>query len=167
MNYQFYNNFIKIGGSGATFGLCLLLLFFAHSKQFKAIGRLAIGPEIFTINEPIIFGLPIVLNPLMVIPFILNPIIMALVAYISMRIGLVPLTNGVNIPWTTPPIIAGFLVSGWRGAVLNIVQILISVAVYLPFFKTADKLAVDAENKKAAEEAAKQEVEGELKSAVN
>ncbi|EHN58739.1 MULTISPECIES: PTS sugar transporter subunit IIC [Oenococcus] len=167
VNYQFYNNFIKIGGSGATFGLCLLLLFFAHSKQFKAIGRLAIGPEIFTINEPIIFGLPIVLNPLMVIPFILNPIIMALVAYISMRIGLVPLTNGVNIPWTTPPIIAGFLVSGWRGAVLNIVQILISVAVYLPFFKTADKLAVDAENKKAAEEAAKQEVVGELKSAVN
>ena len=60
-------------------------------------------------------------------------------------IGLVPLTNGVNIPWTTPPIVSGFLVSGWRRAVLNIVQILVSAGVYYPFFKTADKLAYDTE----------------------
>lgn len=64
---------------------------------------------------------------------------------ISMSTGLVPLTNGVNIPWTTPPVISGFLVSGWRGAVLNIVQILVSAAVYYPFFRTADKLAYDTE----------------------
>ncbi|WP_439425356.1 PTS sugar transporter subunit IIC [Oenococcus alcoholitolerans] len=152
VNYQFYNNFIKIGGSGATFGLCLLLLFFAKSKQFKALGRLAIGPEIFTINEPIIFGLPIVLNPLMVIPFILTPIVMALIAYLSMRIGLVPLTNGVNIPFTTPPIIAGFIVSGWRGAVLNVVQIIVSLFIYLPFFRTADKLAYAQEAEKEREQ---------------
>jgi len=147
VNFQFYSNFIKIGGSGATFGLCLLLLFVAKSKQFRALGKLSIAPEIFTINESIIFGLPIVLNPIMLVPFILTPIILCIIAYVSMSIGLVPYTNGVNIPWTTPPIIAGFLISGWKGAVLNIVQIIISALVYFPFFKVADKLAVMKEIK--------------------
>lgn len=149
VNYQFYSNFIKIGGSGATFGLALLLFFAAKSQQLKAIGKLAIFPEIFTINEPIIFGMPIVLNPVMLVPFILAPLFMTLIAYFSMATGLVPLTNGVNIPWTTPPILAGFLVSGWRGALLNVIQIVLSVLIYLPFFKTADKLALknEQENK--------------------
>ncbi|MGL9731000.1 PTS sugar transporter subunit IIC [Enterococcus sp. DIV0756] len=150
VNYQFYQNFIKIGGSGATFGLCLLLLFLAKSKQFKAIGKLSIIPEIFTINETITFGIPIVLNPIMIIPFILTPIVMTLMTYFSMSTGLVPLTNGVNIPWTTPPVIAGFLVCGWKGAVLNIVQIFVSAAIYFPFFKTADKMAYETEQKNEA-----------------
>ncbi|KGO32509.1 hypothetical protein Q757_00615 [Oenococcus alcoholitolerans] len=92
------------------------------------------------------------MNPLMVIPFILTPIVMALIAYLSMRIGLVPLTNGVNIPFTTPPIIAGFIVSGWRGAVLNVVQIIVSLFIYLPFFRTADKLAYAQEAEKEREQ---------------
>ncbi|PKG23522.1 PTS sugar transporter subunit IIC [Niallia nealsonii] len=147
VNYQFYSNFIKIGGSGATFGLCLLLLFLAKSKQFKALGKLSIAPEIFTINESIIFGLPIVLNPIMLVPFILTPVLLCIIAYVAMSTGLVPYTNGINIPWTTPPIIAGFLASGWRGAVLNVVQIVISALVYFPFFKVADNLAVKEEMK--------------------
>lgn len=148
VNYQFYSNFVKVGGSGATFGLCLLLLFAAKSKQLKALGKLSIGPEIFTINESIIFGMPIVLNPIMIVPFLLTPLVLCIVAYFAMSIGLVPLTNGVNIPWTTPPVISGFLVSGWRGAVLNIVQIGLSAAIYFPFFKIVDNMAVkeEAEN---------------------
>lgn len=145
VNYQFYSNFIKVGGSGATFGLCLLLLFFSRSEHFKSLGKLAIGPEIFNINEPQTFGIPIVLNPVMIIPFIIAPIAMTLVAYFSMKTGLVPLTNGVNIPWTTPPIISGLLICGWRGAVLQIVQMLLSVAIYFPFFRIADDMAVNAE----------------------
>ncbi|CZQ92716.1 PTS sugar transporter subunit IIC [Trichococcus ilyis] len=148
VNYQFYSNFVKVGGSGATFGLCLLLLFAAKSKQLKALGKLSIGPEIFTINESIIFGMPIVLNPIMIVPFLLTPLVLCIVAYFAMSTGLVPLTNGVNIPWTTPPVISGFLVSGWRGAVLNIVQIGLSAAIYFPFFKIVDNIAVkeEAEN---------------------
>ena len=145
VNYQFYANFVKVGGSGATFGLCLLLLFAAKSKQFRALGKLSIGPEIFTINESIIFGMPIVLNPIMIVPFLLTPLVLSTVAYFSMSTGLVPYTNGVNIPWTTPPVISGFLVSGWRGAMLNIVQIALSAAIYFPFFKIADNLAVKQE----------------------
>ncbi|MHC5249260.1 PTS sugar transporter subunit IIC [Enterococcus sp. LJL90] len=152
INYQFYQNFIKIGGSGATFGLVILLFFFSRSKQFKAIGKLSIIPEIFTINETIIFGIPIVLNPIMIIPFIITPIVMAIVAYFAMSSGLVPYTNGVNIPWTTPPILAGFLTCGWRGALLNIVQIGISLLIYLPFFKTADNLAYTNEQAREKEE---------------
>lgn len=145
INYQFYNNFIKVGGAGATFGLCLFLVFFAKSKQFKAIGKLSIIPEIFTINETITFGLPIVLNPVLMIPFLLTPIIMAVLAYFSMSTGLVPYPNGINIPWTTPPIISGLLVSGWQGAVLNVVQIVLSFFIYYPFAKIADNLALKSE----------------------
>lgn len=141
INYQFYSNFMKVGGAGGTMGLVIALLFFAKSKQFKTLGKLAIGPGFFGINEPLTFGIPLVLNPIMMIPFILSPIILAVVAYFAMSSGLVPFTNGTNIPWTTPPIIAGFLVSGWKGAILNVVQIFISFFVYYPFFKSADRLA--------------------------
>lgn len=141
VNFQFYSNFMKVGGFGGTFGLALLLVFAAKSTQFKMLGKLSIGPGIFGINEPLIFGIPIVLNPIMMIPFILTPLVLAIVAYFSMALGLVPFTNGTNIPWTTPPIIAGLLVSGWKGAVLNIVQIGISMVLYYPFFKSVDRLA--------------------------
>jgi PTS system cellobiose-specific IIC component len=141
INFQFYSNFMKVGGAGGTMGLVIALLFFAKSKQFKTLGKLAIGPGFFGINEPLTFGIPLVLNPIMMIPFILSPIILAVVAYFAMSSGLVPFTNGTNIPWTTPPIIAGFLVSGWKGAILNVVQIFISFFVYYPFFKSADRLA--------------------------
>ncbi len=141
INYQFYSNFIKIGGAGGTLGLALVMTFLAKSKQYKALGKLAVGPGIFNINEPIIFGIPVVLNPIMLIPFIITPLVLAAVAYVSMSIGLVPYTNGTNLPWTTPPIIAGLLLSGWRGALLNIVQIFISAGIYYPFFRIVDRMA--------------------------
>lgn len=141
INYQFYSNFIKIGGAGGTLGLALVMTFLAKSKQYKALGKLAVGPGIFNINEPIIFGIPVVLNPIMLIPFIITPLVLAAVAYVSMSIGLVPYTNGTNLPWTTPPIIAGLLLSGWRGALLNIVEIFISAGIYYPFFRIVDRMA--------------------------
>jgi PTS system cellobiose-specific IIC component len=145
VNYQFYNNFIKLGGSSATIGLAIACLFLAKSTQYKTLGKLAIIPAVFNINEPLIFGVPIVLNPMMMLPFILSPLIMCTLGYFSMKLGLVPITNGLQIPWTTPPILAGFLISGWKGALLNIVQILVSAALYLPFFRVVDQEALDKE----------------------
>ncbi|PLR79578.1 oligo-beta-mannoside permease IIC protein [Bacillus canaveralius] len=145
INFQFYSNFIKVGGFGGTLGLAFLLLLRSKSSQFKALGKLSIAPGFFGINEPIIFGIPIVLNPVLIIPFILTPLVLCVVAYFAMSSGLVPYTNGTNIPWTTPPVIAGFLVSGWKGALLNVVQIFISAAIYYPFFKSADRLAYKLE----------------------
>lgn len=145
VNYQFYSNFIKIGGAGATFGLALLCLFVAKSSQFKTLGKLAIGPAIFNINEPLIFGMPIVLNPILMIPFIIAPVVMTILTYILMDIGIVPLTNGVNIPWTTPPIVSGFLISGWQGAIWQIIEMGLSAVIFYPFFKLEDNKAYKIE----------------------
>lgn len=145
VNYQFYSNFIKVGGAGGTLGLAILCVFVAKSAQFKTLGKLAIAPGIFNINEPLIFGIPIVLNPVMMIPFILTPVVLAIVAYFAMATGLVDFTNGTNLPWTTPPIVSGFLLNGWRGALLQVVQIGLSMAIYFPFFKLEDNKAYQLE----------------------
>lgn len=154
INAQFYGNFVKLGGAGATIGLAFCALFFAKSKQYKTLGKLSLGPAIFNINEPLIFGIPIVLNPIMIIPFILMPLIMGTLTYFVMTLGLVPLTNGANIPWTTPPIVSGFLLSGWRGAVWQVIQIGLSGVLYYPFFRILDQKAylVETEGEEAAEE---------------
>lgn len=156
VNYQFYSNFVKLGGAGATFGLALACLFFSKSSQFKTLGKLAIAPGVFNINEPLTFGVPIVLNPIMLIPYLLCPLILCLVSYVAMATGLVPLTNGTNLPWTMPPVIAGFMLCGWRGALLQVVEIGISFGLFYPFFKMEDMKAYKIEQEgAAAEEGAK------------
>ncbi|WP_265459698.1 PTS sugar transporter subunit IIC [Enterococcus sp. HY326] len=145
VNAQFDANYVKLGGCGTTIGLVILFLVFAKSSQFKTLGKLAIGPSLFNINEPLIFGTPIVLNPILMIPFILSPIIFASLSYLVTYIGLVPAANGVNIPWTMPPILSGLFISGWRGAVWQIVEIFLSIAWYYPFFRIADKQAFQIE----------------------
>ncbi|MFT8812153.1 PTS sugar transporter subunit IIC [Oenococcus sp.] len=139
MNLQFDANYLKLGGTGTTIGLAILCLYFAKSKQVRTLGKLAIAPSIFNINEPLIFGLPIVLNPILMIPFALSPFIFISLSWLLTVIGWVPIANGTNIPFTTPPIIAGFLISGWQGAVWNIVEIFLPIAWYYPFFKIFDR----------------------------
>lgn len=146
----FIDLFVYIGGGGATIGLALCLLFFSKSKEYKTLGKVSGIPALFNINTAILFSFPTVLNPIMLIPFILVPIINATVTYIVMAAGIVPLTTGVTLPWTTPPIIGGFLATGgsWQGAVLQIVLVLISFAIYLPFFKAADRNNLKLESDK-------------------
>lgn len=149
INYQFYSNYVKVGGVGATFGLMVCCLFFAKSKQLKSIGGLSAAPAFFNINEPITFGVPIVLNPIMIVPFVLTPTILAILTYAVTVIGILPPANGTNIPFTTPPIVAGFLVSGWRGAVWQVVEILISIGIYYPFFRIQDNTLYENEQAKS------------------
>lgn len=141
VNVQFMDIFYSIGGSGTTLGLAILLLLRSRSKQMKQLGKLSILPAIFNINEPIIFGLPIIMNPIMMIPFILVPVVVVTVSYFAMDLGLVAKTAGIMVPWTTPAPISGFLATGGKisGSVLQIVNILISMAIYYPFFKIMDK----------------------------
>lgn len=136
---QFYDNFVKLGGSSATIGLALALIFFTRSSQYKTLGKLSFIPAIFNINEPLIFGLPVVLNPILIIPFVITPLVMCLITYFSMSTGIVPITNGLQLPWTTPPIISGFLLSGWQGAVLQVLLIATSFGIYFPFLRVEDK----------------------------
>ncbi|MBW4827453.1 MAG: PTS transporter subunit EIIC [Clostridiaceae bacterium] len=146
LNYQFYSNYVNIGGAGATLALVLIILFVAKSQRFKSLGKLSIGAGIFNINEPMIFGLPIVLNPIIVVPFIIAPLVNILLTYFVMSIGLVPLANGINIQWTTPPILSGLIISGWRGALHQVILIIIDGLIYYPFFRVVDKLELEKES---------------------
>lgn len=146
LNYQFYSNYVNIGGAGATLALVLIILFWAQSERFKSLGKLSIGAGIFNINEPIIFGLPIVLNPIMMLPFIIVPLVNILLTYLVMSIGIVPIANGINIQWTTPPILSGLIVSGWQGALHQILLVIIDGLIYYPFFRVVDRLELEKES---------------------
>ncbi len=136
---QFQDLFATYGGAGSTLSLLVAVLFVAKSKRLKQLGKLSIVPGIFGINEPVIFGLPVVLNPVIAVPFIFVPMMNIVISWLAMNFGLVPLTNGVIMPWTTPPIISGFLSSGWQGSVLQALLILIGIFIYIPFVKAMDK----------------------------
>ncbi|MPQ42941.1 PTS sugar transporter subunit IIC [Clostridium tarantellae] len=136
---QFQDLFATFGGAGSTLSLVIAMLFFCKSKRVKELGKLSLVPGIFGINEPIIFGLPIVLNPVMFVPFILVPTINIVISYFAMSGGLVPICSGINIPWTTPVIISGLLATNWVGALLQAILLVIGVFIYMPFIKMMDK----------------------------
>lgn len=135
---QMIDQFATIGGAGMTIGLIIAMILVARSSRLKTMSKLAVVPACFNINEPLVFGLPIVFNPLMLIPVAIAPIVSVLIAYVSISIGFMPLFTGVMAPWSTPPIISGFLVAGWQGAVTQVVAIVASVVVYYPFVKALD-----------------------------
>lgn len=144
---DFFGNF---GGGGSTLSLVFLMVFFGKSERMKKLGRLAIIPGIFGINEMIIFGLPVVLNPLIVIPFILTPLVNTILATIATRIGLIPYTTGAALPWTTPFFFSGWLATGSIVAGLfQIVLIIIGMCIYYPFFKVIDKQYLHEEHQAA------------------
>ncbi len=133
------------GGVGSMFSLAILMTFFSKSTQFKTLGRLSLPTTFFFINEPLIFGIPVVLNPLFFIPLIFLTPFLALLTYFVMSIGLVPIPIGAQIPWTTPPVLYGILQGSWKISVWEIVCNLIAMAVYFPFFRVADNKAYEEE----------------------
>lgn len=144
---DFFGNF---GGGGSTLSLVFLMVFFGKSERMKKLGRLAIVPGIFGINEMIIFGLPVVLNPLIVIPFILTPLVNTILATIATLIGLIPYTTGAALPWTTPFFFSGWLATGSIVAGLfQIVLIIIGMCIYYPFFRVIDKQYLHEEHQAA------------------
>ncbi|MEB8090987.1 PTS sugar transporter subunit IIC [Mammaliicoccus lentus] len=139
----FMENFVYIGGGGATLGLVIVIAIMAlkkgSSKQTKVISPLTLTPGLFNINEPAMFGLPIVLNIRLIAPFIMAPMINAIISYYAMAFGFVHLT--MNLPaWTTPPVISGFLSTNHiSGSILQVVLIIIDMLLYYPFYKAMDK----------------------------
>ncbi len=140
---SFYDSFVHIGGCGATLALILAIYIATKRRhEYKEVAKLSAPGAIFNINEPIMFGLPIILNPILVIPFILIPGILTFIAYIATASGLVPVTY-VLVPWITPVGISGFLATGGSimGGLLSVVNFAIAVLIYLPFVKLADSMA--------------------------
>ncbi len=145
----FFTTFVNVGGTGATIALALLML---NSKEpgFRKVSRISMPTQIFQINEPIFFGFPIVLNPVFMIPYILNALMLTGVTYLLMHWNIIN-KPFVNVPWTTPPIIGHYLVTGgdWRAAVWGVVSILLAMAVYFPFAKAAERQRLKVETKEA------------------
>lgn len=135
----FWSMFICIGGTGATLSL-LLLMFGSKSKLYKSLAKLALPSGIFQINEPVTFGFPIVLNPVIMIPYIVTPLLLTTITYLLMYFNIIGRPVAL-VPWTMPPVIGPFLVTGgdWRAAVWSIASILLAVIIYYPFFRSAEK----------------------------
>ena len=135
----FFQWFVWIGGSGATIGLVLLMLV-SKSRYLKDIGKACLIPGICNINEPVIFGAPIMLNPLLIIPFILGPVVCGIISYFAMVLNLVA-KPVVLAPWTLPAPIGAYLATGgdWRAIILVLINIAIVTVIYFPFFKAYEK----------------------------
>ncbi|MDO7203671.1 PTS transporter subunit EIIC [Paraclostridium bifermentans] len=135
----FLDAFVYLGGSGMILGLIIALII--AGRRRKDMIALGLAPSVFNISEPVIFGLPIVLNPIYMIPFILAPVVCSAVAYLAIDMGLVMPVIAAKIPWVTPPILGGFLATGhWTGAALAAVNLLISIVIYIPFVIAAEKI---------------------------
>ena len=136
---EFTNSYVTIGGSGATLLLCFYIAFRAKSDQLRMLGKAAMGPAIFNINEPLIFGLPIVYNPMLTIPFILAPIVSASIGYWSVQLGLAGKAIA-QTPWPTPIGIGAYVGSGGNiGAfVVALICALAAFVIWYPFIKMYD-----------------------------
>lgn len=152
---DFANHIIFLGGTGNTVSLAAIMAFRCRSKRIKSLGKLGLLPGIFNVNEPIIFGLPMVLNPMMAIPFFIVPPVTVLISFCAMYFGLVPYPTGVTVPWTLPAPFGGWMMCGdWRGGVLQLVVIVIGGLIYYPFITALDKQYLQEEQAVPAETAA-------------
>ncbi len=132
----------NMGGSGATLGLVLAMFLFCKSPGMRNFALVASIPAVCNINEPLIYGIPIVLNPIYAIPFLLTPLLNTVIMYLAMSLEIMPLTSH-HVAWTTPPIMNGYAVTGSiNGAVVQAVCLVVSVAVYAPFVKIAERVDV-------------------------
>ncbi len=162
---QINDVFVKSGGCGLTLGLLFAGLFAARSQQLKSLMKMAFVPGLFNINEPIIFGLPIVFNPYLLVPFVIVPLIAMFITYFAITTGFMAPFSAVQVPWTTPPVIAGFLLNGWQGAVVQIVNLAIATVIYFPFLKAQDNAFLKEERGETeeSEEHAENAVMAEVK----
>lgn len=135
----FFDAMLLIGGSGTTISLLIALLIGTKQKSHKKLFNFSIIPSLFNINEVVIFGLPIVFNPILIIPFILTPLVLLYFDAFVMYIGMVPYACH-QIGWTTPVFFSGYFSTGSiRGAILQAVNILIGIGIYLPFVRWSER----------------------------
>ncbi len=137
---DFANLIIFLGGTGNTVSLAAIMAFRCRSRRLRSMGRLGLLPGLFNVNEPIIFGLPLVLNPMMAIPFFIVPPVTVLLSFAAMYFGLVPYPTGVTVPWTMPAPFGGWMMcNDIRGGLLQLVVLLIGGLIYYPFITALDR----------------------------
>lgn len=138
---QFNDIFVFMGGSGTTLCLIIALILGGRKSKTNQLAKISLGPAVFNINEIIIYGLPIVLNPVFLIPFILTPIVLTLISFTAIYLGLVPMTINENVQWTVPVLWGGYLAThSIAGSLLQLFNLIVGVMIYLPFVHLNDKL---------------------------
>ena len=150
---EFQNSFVIMGGSGATLGLTIFIAFLAKSQQLKVLGRAGVVPSLFNINEPMIFGLPIIYNPYLAIPFFLAPMACASTAYWAIKLHIVsPIL--AQVPWPSPIGIGAFIgtAGDFRAALLALFNGVLALLIYLPFIKVYDKKLLKEEQENASDD---------------
>lgn len=146
-----YTGWVAFGGIGYTMPLAILLLF-ANSARLKAIGRATILPSLFNINEPIVFGAPIVFNPMLMIPMWINGLVMPIITYVVLDMGLVEIPSKAFQLWYLPYPISTYLVNGdFKGIILFAAMAALSFVIWYPFFKVYDNQEIQTEKELAEE----------------
>jgi len=142
----FFDTFVIMGGCGSTLCLIIAILLIERKKNQQNLAKLSLVPVLFNINELMVFGLPIVFNPIYLIPFIFVPILLTLTSYLAMFYGLVPYTSNF-VEWTTPIFLSGYYsTNSISGSILQLFNLTLGVACYVPFVKLAQKIS-DYQNK--------------------
>ncbi len=138
-----FMNFTVVSSGALTIAPILAMLLYSKRAEAKSISRVAAAPGVFNISEPVTYGFPIVLNPVLFVPYFLSWLVPFFFGSFLTQIGLLPIISN-NVPWTVPPIISGFLYSGsWSGALYQVFVIFIVVLMYLPFVRIGDKLSAE------------------------
>lgn len=136
---QFFDCFVLMGGCGATICLLIAIVIFSRNRARRGLAYTAAFPMIFNINELMVFGIPIVFNPVMLIPFLTVPLVCYTTSYIALSTGLVPLITH-EVEWTTPIILGGYSATGSAaGALLQVFNVVLGVLIYMPFVRILDK----------------------------
>ncbi|HBT79590.1 MAG TPA: PTS cellobiose transporter subunit IIC [Selenomonas sp.] len=131
--------FATMGGCGLGLGFLVAVLVGARSQQLRSLVSYSGVPALFNINEPLIYGAPLCLNPYFLVPFILAPVAAFLLTYAAIATGVMPPFSAVQVPWCTPPVISGFLMAGPAGALVQIICIIMGGVIYLPFVIAQDR----------------------------
>ena len=136
----FFDAFTRMGGSGCTLCLILAVLLRSEDNGSRKLSLFALLPALCNVNEPLLFGIPLVLNPVYMIPFVLTPLLQTLLAYLATVFDFLPRT--VTSPgWTSPALVSGFVATGSpAGSIMQVVNLILGVAVYLPFVQLSDQL---------------------------
>ncbi|WP_299350579.1 PTS transporter subunit EIIC [uncultured Catenibacterium sp.] len=148
MNLTMLQMFGEFGGSGVTIGLVIAIFIFSKREDNRTIAGISIVPGLFNINETMTFGIPLVLNPILDIPFILAPVATVVIGYLLVSSGFCPKIV-LEVPWTMPPVILGFLATGGSpmGAISQLIVVAASTLIYIPFLIAYEK----SQDKEAAE----------------
>ena len=147
-NLTMLQMFAEWGGSGVTLGLVIAIFIFGKREDNRAIATLSVVPGLFNINETVTFGIPLVLNPILGIPFILAPVVCVAIGYFLIEMGICPPVV-LEVPWTMPPFLLGLLATGgsFMGAVSQAIVIVVATLIYIPFVIMYERF----QNKQAAE----------------